>query len=133
MLSPSNVEFSVRHEEFQSLEDSMKNPNKSNIDYYSEYFYIKNDHHDVFIIFEDLSDEGTSLHYVDGSICNQNSILIVDIGDDQSNHPDKLALKILYGLGRIMGFKDIQVDDRSCSCGFGSNEFCIMNSLIFSE
>ncbi|KAF1744048.1 LOW QUALITY PROTEIN: hypothetical protein MXB_2871 [Myxobolus squamalis] len=126
MLSPSKIEFSVRHVEFQSLEDSMKSPHKSNIDNYTEYFYKKNDHHDVFIVFEDLSNEGSSLQYIDGSMCKENSIIIVDIlnlkykiGDDQSNHPDKLALKILYGLGRIMGFKDIQgillFNKRRCS------------------
>ncbi|KAF1743194.1 hypothetical protein MXB_5604 [Myxobolus squamalis] len=125
MLSPSNIHFSVRDSVIgQKAELFDQIENRMDPYYYADYFMQQQDRHDLFIVFEDLSELRRSISYINGTICRENSV-----GISEKNSPVQVASKILYGIGGVFGFEKIGRNQK-CSCGFGRTKYCIMKEPI---
>ncbi|KAF1745198.1 hypothetical protein MXB_3273 [Myxobolus squamalis] len=112
LLAPSNIRLSVRGYEIQYLTHALKGKEKLNTNHYAKYFLRNHNYHDLFIVFDDLSMENVFLKYDNGSMCDENSILIVDVGDERANSQKQVALRIAYGIGGLMGFEHVEACKR---------------------
>ncbi|KAF1744742.1 hypothetical protein MXB_2941 [Myxobolus squamalis] len=124
MLSANGIEFAVRDFVILPEDNSLDAADKMDTSYYSILASIEKDPHDLFIIFEDLGEVGKSISFTNGSICKEKSVIIVDISNFKKNAPIQVASKILYGVGGVFGFQNIEIPThaglrRHESCGDG--------------